>query len=122
MKASVPCVVLLAGIFAGCAATEEPLPSEQQADVRALPVLRIEEKIREMVRRSRDWEMAEFRTYKRRDIDHDGIDDAVLLTTFEHWNGWWRELFVCLSSAPGRVMHTNLRGKGERLAEDVVRC
>ena len=79
----------------------------------------IEETIRDMVHTSRDWEQAQFRTYRQEDIDGDGIDDTVLLTTFEHGNFCRREFFVCLSSSPGRVMHMNLGGKGEREADDV---
>jgi hypothetical protein len=41
------------------------------------------------------------------------------LTTFEHGTYWRRELFVCLSSSPGVVMHLNLGGKGEREADDI---
>ena len=80
----------------------------------------IEETIRDMVHTNRDWEQARSRTYQQRDIDGDGIDDTVLLTTFEHGNYWRRELFVCLSSSPNKVMHTNLGGKGERQADDVA--
>jgi hypothetical protein len=80
--------------------------------------LRIDEQIAEMVRTSRDWEMAQFRTYRQKDLDGDGIDDTILLTTFEHGMIWRRELFVCLSSSPQRVLHVGLGGKGERMAED----
>jgi hypothetical protein len=89
-----------------------------RADARATPVFRIEEQIAEMVRTSRDWEMAHFRSYRQEDLDGDHIDDAILLTTFEHGMIWRRELFVCLSSSPDRVMHVSLGRKGERLAED----
>jgi hypothetical protein len=119
MKFTRYCLVLLAGTLAGCATREEPFPSEIHADIREAPALSIEETIRDMVHTSRDWEQAQFRTYRQEDIDGDGIDDTVLLTTFEHGNFWRRELFVCLSSSPGRVMHMNLGGKGEREADDV---
>lgn len=119
MKFTRHCLVLLVSTLAGCASREEPFPSEMRAAIRQAPVLAIEEKIRDMVHASRDWEEAQFRNYRQRDIDGDGIDDTVLLTTFEHGNNWRRELFVCLSSAPRRVMHTNLGGKGERMADHV---
>jgi hypothetical protein len=105
-------------IFVGCSTPEPPFVSEMQADARATPVLRIEEQIADMVRTSRDWEMAQFRSYKQKDLDGDGIDDTILLTTFEHGMIWRRELFICLSSSPHQVMHISLGGKGERLAED----
>jgi hypothetical protein len=111
--------VLLAGTLAGCATSEEPFPSEIHADMREAPALSIEETIRDMVHTSRDWEQARFRTYKQEDIDGDRIDDTILLTTFEHGNGWRRELFVCLSSSPRHVMYIDLGGKGEREADDV---
>jgi hypothetical protein len=119
MKFACYCLILLAGTLAGCATSDEPFPSEIHADIREAPVLSIEETIREMVNTSRDWEQARYRTYQQRDIDGDGIDDTVLLTTFERGNYWRRELFVCLSSSPGKVMHMNLGGKGEREADDV---
>ena|SRR6266536_3187370 len=119
MKFTCYCLVLFAGALAGCATSEEPFPSEIHADIREAPALSIEKTIRDMVHTSRDWEEVQFRTYRQRDIDGDGIDDTVLLTTFEHGNYWRRELFVCLSSSPGRVMHTNLGGKGEREADNV---
>lgn len=110
--------VVIVSILAGCSTQEPPFPSELQADSRATPVLRIDEQIAEMVRTSRDWEMAQFRTYRQKDLDGDGIDDTILLTTFEHGMIWRRELFVCLSSSPQRVLHVGLGGKGERMAED----
>ena len=70
-----------------------------------------------MVHSTKDWEMAEFRSYKQKDMDGDGVADAVLLTTFEHGMIWRRVLFVCLSTAPLKVMHREMGGKGERLAE-----
>src|SRR6266498_4051457 len=112
MKVLRHCLVLLEGTVSGCVTSEEPFPSEMQADTRATPVLRIEEKIREMVHVSREWEMAQFRAYRQQDIDGDRVDDAILLTTFEHGNYWRRELFVCLSSCRTTVLHTNLGGKG----------
>ena len=36
---------LIASFVAGCATHEPPFPSELQADVRAIPVLRIEQQI-----------------------------------------------------------------------------
>ena len=114
MKSPHHCLALLASTLTGCVTREQSFPSEIEADIRAAPVLRIEEKIKDMVGATRDWEMAQFRTYKQRDIDGDGIDDTDLLTTFEHYNYWRRELFVCLSSSPRRAKHTNLGGKGER--------
>ncbi len=110
---------LAASVLAGCATHEPPFPSELQADARTLPVLRIEQQIADMVHASRDWEMARFRSYRQGDIDGDGVDDTILLTTFEHGMVWRRELFVCLTSSPQRVMHVGLGGKGERMAEDV---
>lgn len=109
---------LISSFIAGCATHEPPFPSELQADTRALPVLCIEQQIADMVRTSRDWEMAQFRSHRQDDIDGDGIDDAILLTTFEHGMMWRRELFVCLSSSPQRVMRLTLGSKGERLAEN----
>src|SRR6516164_1107381 len=103
MKFACYCLILLAGTLAGCATSEEPFPSEIHADVREASVLSIEETIRDMVHTNRDWEQARYRTYQQRDIDGDGIDDTVLLTTFEHGNYWRRELFVCLSSSPSKV-------------------
>jgi hypothetical protein len=79
--------------------------------------LRIEQQIVDMVRASGEWEMAQFRSYSQTDIDGDGFDDVILLTTFELDLHWRRELFVCLSSSPHRVMHADLGGKGERMAE-----
>lgn len=111
--------MVLLGILISCAIGEESSTSEKRANVREALVLRIEKQIADMVHVSRDWEDSQFRTYQRRDIDGDGIDDAVLLTTFEHDNGWRRELFVCLSSDPGKVLHMNLGGKWERMAEEV---
>jgi hypothetical protein len=119
MKFARYCLILLAGTLTGCITNEEPLPSEIHADIREAPALRIEETIRDMVHTSRDWEQARSRTYLQRDINGDGIDDTILLTTFEHGNNWHRELFVCLSSSSGRVMHMNLGGKGEGEADDV---
>jgi hypothetical protein len=119
MKLTRYCLVLLVSTLGGCATSEQPSPSEMQAAIREAPAFTIEEKIRDMVHASGDWEEAQFRSYKQRDVDGDGIDDTVLLTTFEHGNNWRRELFVCLSSAPSRVMHINLGGKGERMAERV---
>jgi hypothetical protein len=119
MKFTLYCLVLLVSALAGCASDEAFSPSEKQAAIREAPALSIEEKIRDMVHASRDWEQAQFRSYKQRDIDGDGVGDTVLLTTFEHGNNWHRELFVCLSSAPSRVMHVKLGGKGERMAEHV---
>ena len=116
-RAAISCG-LIASFIAGCATKESPFPSELQADDRAIPVLRIEQQIAEMVRASRDWEMAQFRSYRQEDIDGDGTDDTILLTTFEHGMIWRRELFVCLSSTPQRVLHMGLGGKGERMAED----
>lgn len=109
---------VIPSFIVGCATHEPPFPSEQQAEARATPLLRIEEQIADMVRTSRDWEMAQFRSYRQEDIDGDGIDDAKLLTTFEHGMIWRRELFICLSSSPSRAMHLSLGSKGERLAED----
>jgi len=62
--------------------------------------------------------MAEFRSYKQEDIDGDGVQDTVLLTTFEHGMNWRRILFVCLSSDPLNVVHREMGGKGERMAEE----
>jgi hypothetical protein len=112
-------LALVTGTLSGCITGSEPLPSESQADVREAPVRAIEDQIKVMVHLSRDWEEAQFRSYKQKDIDGDGIDDTVLLTTFEHGNGWRRELFVSLSSAPSRVMFLDLGGKGEREADTV---
>ena len=118
MRALLPILsVLILSFVAGCSTHEPPFPSELQAHARATPVLRVEKEIAETVRTSRDWEMAQFRSYRQQDLDGDGIDDAILLTTFEHGMIWRRELFVCLSSSPHRVMRASLGGKGERLAE-----
>ena len=111
------CVAMMSA-FTGCSTHEPPLPSQLHVGARSIPLLRIEEQIGEMVRTSGDWEMAQFRSYGQQDLDGDGIDDAILLTTFEHALVWRRELFVCLTSSPVRVMHVSLGGKGERSAED----
>jgi hypothetical protein len=105
--------------LAGCAAHEGLSVSQDEADARAIPTLRIEEKIREIINQTKDWEMAQFRTYRQGDLDGDGIEDTVLITTFEHGNYWHRELFCCLSSSPRTVMLIDLGGKGEKEAEDM---
>ena len=110
---------LLASLLAGCTTSEKSFPSERQADVREAPVLHIEKQIADMIHTSRDWEDSQFRIYQRQDIDGDRVADAVLVTTFENGNGWRRELFVCLSSDPSKVLHMDLGGKWERLAEEL---
>jgi hypothetical protein len=112
------CLLAAFSLF-GCATHESLSISETEAGARSLPALRIEEKIREIVNQNKDWEMAQFRTYRQEDLDGDGIDDTILLTTFEHGNNWRRELFVSLSSSPITVMHIDLGGKGEREADDI---
>lgn len=110
-------MLVMASTLTGCA-TRERLFSEQQGSARATPVLRIEKHIAQLVRSNGDWEMSQFRKYRQEDVDGDGSDDVFLLTTFEHGLIWRRELFVCLSSSPERVMQINLGCKGERRAED----
>ena len=110
---------LTAGAVTGCTTSEQPTRSEMQADVRAIPPLSIEETIRGMVHVSKDWEMPKFRIYRQRDLDDDGIDDTILIAGFEHGNYYWEELFVCLSSAPTKVMHMRVGGRSDRLPEEL---
>jgi hypothetical protein len=119
MKPKNAILLLLAAMLAGCVSDKQPLSSDDKAVMRALPTLQIEAKIQDTVRNSRAWEMPQFRVYRQEDIDGDCIDDTVVLTTFEHGNTWHRELFVCLSSAPSVVMHMNMGGKGERMADGI---
>src|ERR1043165_8087558 len=106
--------------LAGCSSPRpDPLvSSDHKATARATAVLRIEEQVAAAVLASGEWEMAQFRSYKQQDIDGDGIDDAILLTTFENGNVWHRELFVCLSSPSRPVMQLGMGKKGERMAEN----
>jgi|SRR5947207_2338378 len=114
------CLVLVAVILGGCTTTEQSRSSAQTAELRAIPALHIEEEIMEMVRLTKDWEDAQFRTYKQQDIDGDGVDDTILLTTFEYDNNSRQMLFVCLSSYPQKVMSLNVGGgKGDRIAEEI---
>jgi hypothetical protein len=119
MKALRYLLLFLSSVLSGRATSEQIFPSEKQADLREITLLSIETEIADITHKSRDREMSQFRTYERKDIDGDRVDDAILLTTFEHGMNWHRELFVCLSSSPHRVMHLNLGGKGEQLAEEV---
>jgi len=120
MNVSRYCLAFVAGIVGGCTTGEQPLSSAREAELRAIPALHIEQKITEMVRLTEDWEDAEFRTYKQKDIDGDGVDDTILLTTFEYVNNSRQMLFVCLSSSPQKVMHLDVgAGKGDRIAEEI---
>lgn len=106
-------------LLAGCATGDTSHISVAQADAREATVMSIEKKIASRVRGSGEWEMSQFRSYQRADLDGDGVSDTILLATFEHGNFWRRDLLVCLSSAPGKVMVKPLGGKGERMAESV---
>jgi hypothetical protein len=119
MKALHYLLLLFCSVLSGCVTSDQSSLSENQADLHEVTVLHIEKKIADMVHTSRDWEMSQFRTYQRKDIDGDRVADAILLTTFEHGMNWHRELFVCLSSSPQRVMHVDLGGKGDREADEV---
>jgi len=110
---------LLGCLLAGCASDTGRHTAIGQAGDREATVLSIEKKIARRVRGSGEWEMSQFRSYQRADLDGDEVSDTVLLTTFERGNAWRRELLVCLSSAPGKVMVKPLGGKGERMAETI---
>lgn len=92
---------------------------QSEGNVREATILHIEQTINDMVRTSGDWEDSEFRMYKQKDLDGDRVDDAILLTTFEYDNSSYQELFVCLSSAPQRVMHIYVGAPGDRTAESL---
>jgi hypothetical protein len=108
---------LLCCLLAGCASSERMHSAAGQADMRQATVLSVERKIASIVRQTGDWEMSQYRSYNRSDIDGDEVSDTALLTTFERGNIWRRDLLVCLSTAPARVMLMHLGAKGKRMAE-----
>lgn len=83
-------------------------------------MLHIEKEIADMVHTSRDWEDSEFRIYERQDMDRDGVNDTILVTTFDNDNGSFQMLFVCLSSSPQKVMKLEVGRKWDRIAEELA--
>ena len=112
-------LVLLVSALVGCATSEHPLASER-ADLRAITAFHIEQEIFDMIHLTKDWEDAELRMYQQHDVDGDGVDDTILVTTFEFDNGSFQKLFVCLSSSPRKVMQLEVGRKWDRIAVELA--
>lgn len=109
---------LLATLLVGCVHPQHLHSAAGQAGIREKTALTIEQRINQIVRETGDWEMSQFRVYRRADLDGDEVADTLMLTTFEQGNVWRRDMLVCLSGNSNRVMLVHLGGKGERMAED----
>lgn len=104
-------------IFAGCIVAGIAAAKPSKGELREILASHIEQAIMETVRQTKDWEDVEYRVYKQEDIDGDGIDDTLLIATFEHDNNSYQRLFVCLSTSPQKLMKIDVGyGKGDRFA------
>lgn len=101
---------------------ESHLSWEKQCNLRAITALHIEQAIYKRFRPAIDSEDAYLRMYQQNDIDGDGVDDTVLIATFEDVQGntSFQELFVCLSLSPGKVMQSEVGSKWDRTAEKLT--